>query len=351
MSEQRAPRVGVTMPILNQPFEKFPELARLADDAGFDSLWDYEFFRNPFVIHALCASHTSRIEHATGIATSCSRSPFEMANAAADIDELTGGRAILGLATGGAMWTDVFNGADVSHPLPRLREYVECVRAVWQHYADGEPFKVEGRFHSAASPFFNPWGVPRLVRPRIPIYLSVVRPRMLQLAGEIADGVLGYLATPKYLAEVVHPNIEAGAARAGRSRDDVEIAALVLCSVSEDRDEAIRRARINVGNYICFPGANPMVEWGGVEEARNKVLEKLFTEGPSAFDLLPEEVVKMFAICGTPGEARAQLGEYDGLLDHIVLHTPYVPPLEQADSEDCFRNTVATFAPKGAVTV
>jgi alkanesulfonate monooxygenase SsuD/methylene tetrahydromethanopterin reductase-like flavin-dependent oxidoreductase (luciferase family) len=182
-----------------------------------------------------------------------------------------------------------------------------------------------------------------MARPQIPIYLSVVRPRMLQLAGEIADGVLGYLATPTYLREVVLPNIAIGLERAGRARDDVELAALVLCSVSEDREEAMRRARINVGNYICFPGADPMVQFNDVADARNAVLEKLFSDGPSAFDLLPEEVVKRFAICGTPDEGRAQLAEFDGLLDHIVLHTPYVPPLEAADSEDCFRNTVATF--------
>jgi alkanesulfonate monooxygenase SsuD/methylene tetrahydromethanopterin reductase-like flavin-dependent oxidoreductase (luciferase family) len=271
-----------------------------------------------------------------------------MANAAADIDELTGGRMILGLATGGAMWTDVFNGADVSHPLPRLREYVECIRAVWKHYSDGEPFQVDGRFHRTASPPFNPWGVRKMVRPRIPIYLSVVRPKMLQLAGEIGDGVLGYLATPRYLEEVVLPNVAAGAVRAGRDRSEIEVTALVLCSVSEDREEAIRRARINVGNYICFPGADPMVQFNDVQATRDKVLEKLFTEGPSAFDLIPEQVVKMFAICGTPDEGREQLTEFTGKLDHIVLHTPYVPPLEAADSEDCFRNTVAAFAPAKA---
>ena len=344
MSEHRRQRVGITMPILNQPFQKFSELAQLADEAGFDSVWDYEFFRNPFVIHGICAQHTTQIQHATGIATACSRSPFEMANAAADLDELTGGRTILGLATGAAMWTDVFNGADVSRPLPRLREYVECVRAVWKHYADGEPFEAGGRFHRAASPVFNPWGTRQMVRAQIPIYLSVVRPRMLQLAGEIGDGVLCYLATPRYLREVVAPNVAAGAAAVGRDPSEVERTALVLCSVSEDREEAIRRARINVGNYICFPGAEPMVQFNEVAEVRNKVLEKLFSEGPSAFDLLPEDVVKMFAICGTPEEGLEQFGEFEGVLDHVVLHTPYVPPLEQADSEDCFRNTIATFA-------
>jgi alkanesulfonate monooxygenase SsuD/methylene tetrahydromethanopterin reductase-like flavin-dependent oxidoreductase (luciferase family) len=338
------PRLGITMPILNQPMSKFPELAKLADEAGFDSVWDYEFFRNPFVIHATCAESTTRIRHATGIATTCSRSPFEMANAAADLDELTGGRTIVGLATGGAMWTDVYNGANVEHPLTRLREYVACLRALWKHLGDGEDFKVQGKYHSAASPIFNPWGVRDMVRPQIPVYLSVVRPRMLQLAGEIGDGMLGYMMTPQYLRDTAVPNITKGAEKAGRTRADIDIAALVICSVSHDRDEAIRRARINVGNYICFPGADPMVQANGVADVRDHVAQKLLAEGPVAFDLIPEDVVKLFAICGTPDEGREQLQAFDGLLDHIVLHTPYVPPLAQPDSEDCFRQTVAAFS-------
>ena len=334
------------MPVLNQPFEKFPELAQLADEAGFDSVWDYEFFRNPFIVHATCAGSTSRIQHATGIATACSRTPFEMAHAAADIDELTGGRMILGLATGGAMWTDVFNGADVSHPLPRLREYVEILRAQWEHHVTGEPFSFEGRFYKGASPPLNPWGERQMARPTIPVYLSVVRPKMLQMAGEIGDGVLTYLSSPKYFEEVVLPTIAAGAEKAGKKPEDVDVASLILCSVSEDRDEAIRRAQINVGNYICFPGADPMVKFNGVEEERNELLQKFLADGPKAFETLSEDVVKKFAICGTPEEGREQLAEFEGLVSHPVLHTPYVPPLEQADSEDCFRQTVAAFAPQ-----
>jgi alkanesulfonate monooxygenase SsuD/methylene tetrahydromethanopterin reductase-like flavin-dependent oxidoreductase (luciferase family) len=338
------------MPILNQPYEKFGELARLADEAGFDSVWDYEFFRNPFLIHALCSGETNTISHATGVATGCSRTPFEMANAAADVDELTGGRMIVGLSTGAAMWTDVFNGADVSHPLPRLREYVEILRAHWKHFSDGEPFSFEGRFYRAASPPVNPWGVRRMVRPTIPVYLCVVQPRMLQLAGEIGDGVLSWLSTPTYVEEVILPNLAVGAERAGRDPKEVDVASLILCSVSEDREEAIRRARINVGSYICFPGADPMVRYAGVVEERDALIKAYLEQGPIAFDSLPEHAVKKLAICGTPEEGREQLAAYDGLLSHPVLHTPYVPPLEQADSEDCFRQTVAAFAPQTVST-
>lgn len=338
-------KIGISMPILNQPYGKFAELAGLADTAGFDSVWDYEFFRNPFMIHAACAGSTSTISHATGIATACSRTPFEMANAAADLDELTGGRAIIGLANGAGMWTDVFNGADVSSPLARIREYIDAMRLHWKHFSDGEPFSFEGEFYKAASPAFNPWGVRQLVRPRIPIYLSVVRPRMLRLAGEIADGALGYLGTPRYFTDVYRPSIAEGAVAAGRAPSDVEITALVICSVSEDREEAMRRARIQVGNYICFPGADPMIQFENLAEERDKVLMKLLSDGVSAFDDIPEHVVKTFAICGTPEEGREQLAAFEGALDHIVLHTPYVPPLAQADSEDAFRDTVTALAP------
>src|SRR5439155_9882175 len=80
-------RIGVSLPMLNQPYERYPEFASLAENAGFDSVWDYEFFRNPFITHALNARATSRIQLGTGIATAAPRTPFEMANAAADVDE------------------------------------------------------------------------------------------------------------------------------------------------------------------------------------------------------------------------------------------------------------------------
>src|SRR5262249_10270707 len=155
------------------------------------------------------------------------RTPFEMANAAADLDELSGGRCILGTSVGGAGWTDIYNGADIDHPLPRMREYIQTMRAIWDHFATGEDFLVEGRFGWAASPPFNPWGVRELVRPRIPIYLAGLKPGMLRLAGEISDGVLGFLNTPSFVAEHVRPHVTEGARRAGRNPDDVDITSLI----------------------------------------------------------------------------------------------------------------------------
>lgn len=338
-------RIGVSLPMLNQPYSKLAELATLADEAGFDSVWDYEFFRNPFIAHALNARATERIKLATGLATGASRTPFEMANAAADVDELSGGRAILGLSTGAASWTDVFNGADVSHPLPRMREYITILRMVWQHFGGGEPAHFDGRFYSFNSPIMNPWGVRELVRPSIPIYLGCLKEKMLRMAGELADGIITYFATPPFIRDHILPNIAKGAAKAGRSPGEVDVAALVLCSVSRDRDEAIRRARINVGNYAAFPVTSTPIEFMGLGEDRDFAVTKLFEEGPAALETAAsDELVRHFAIAGTPDEACEQLAELDGVLPHIVLHTPYVPPIEQAASEDAFRTMVRTFA-------
>jgi alkanesulfonate monooxygenase SsuD/methylene tetrahydromethanopterin reductase-like flavin-dependent oxidoreductase (luciferase family) len=338
-------RVGISLPMLNQPPHEFRELARLADEAGFDSLWDYEFFRNPFVTHGLNATTTSRIKLATGIATACSRSPFEMANAAADIDELSGGRAIVGMSVGGAGWTDVLNGADISHPLPRMREYIGAVRAVWDYLATGKEFSYDGKFVHAASPPFNPWGGRELARPRIPIHLGALKPAMLQMAGEVADGVLGYLNTPSFIDQHVRPNIAIGAAKAGRDPADVDITALVLCSISEDRAAARRLARINVGNYVAFPISSTVIEFMGLQEDRDAVLMALLTEGPSALETATSDaLLDAFSISGTPDEAIEQFEAFDGLLPNIVLHTPYVPPIRAEESAAAFRATVSTFA-------
>ncbi|MET0984577.1 MAG: LLM class flavin-dependent oxidoreductase [Steroidobacteraceae bacterium] len=336
-------RLGVSMPMLNQPYEKYPQFARLADEAGFFSVWDYEFYRNPFITHAVCAGVTKNIQLATGIAAASGRAPNEMANAAADVDELSNGRTLLGLSTGGAEWADCYNGTDVDHPLTRMREYIHVVRSVWQHHATREAFEFNGKFYKAKSPPFNVFGTrEQLARPRIPIYLAGLKPKMLQLAGEIADGALGYIWTPRYIKEQVLPNVASGAEKAGRKPADVEVASLVLCSVHADRKVALRLARINVGMYVATPGGGTVAEFMGLQDERNALLQALMTTGPAALERTTSDaLVRAFSICGTPDEAREQLAEYEGLLPHIVLHTPYVPPIRQEESEAAFRNMVA----------
>lgn len=336
---------GISIPVLNQSYKNIPVLAAAADQAGFDSVWDYEFYRNPFIMHALNAQVTSNIQLGTGLAAAAGRTPFEMANAAADVDELSGGRMIVGMSTGGESFAELFNGTDIDRPATRLKEYIDVMRMAWRHLGEGAPADYEGEFYRFGAPPMNPWGLRELARPEIPIYLAGLRPAMMRMAGRHANGVLGFLLTPKFIREQWLPPIEVGAAKAGRTLSEIDRAALVLCCVDEDRERAMRLARINVGMYVSYPVGTFIADFMGLSEERDAVLKALMEQGPQALaTATSDELVKHFAIAGTPEEGREQLHAYEDVLTHVILHTPYVPPIAGNDSEWAFRNTLKYFA-------
>lgn len=341
MTIARKQQLGVTLPSINQAYSSLPELAALADQAGFDSVWNYEVYRNPFAINALCAATTKNVQLATGLATGAARSPVEMANAAADVDELSGGRALVGMSTGAAGFADCLHGVDVSRPLPKMREYIQCMRAAWDYLGSGEPREVAGEFYHFQSPPFNPWGLRELTRPNIPIYLGALRPGMSRLAGATADGVLGYLMSARYAQQQWLPIVAEGAERAGRAPAEVDSTLEVLTSVDEDREAAMRLARINVGLYVAHPVSDAMVEFEGLSEDRDAVAQALMSEGPMALaHTTSDALVKAFSITGTPDEAREQLAAFEEAVDHVVLHIPYMPPINREESARAFANAV-----------
>ena len=334
-------KLGISLPCINQSYARLPELAGAADEAGFDSVWSYEVHRNPFLINALCARATQNILLGTGLAAGAARSPAEMANAAADVDELSGGRAILGISTGAQGYADFLHGTDVSRPVPRMREYMQCMRAGWDYLGSGEAQQVQGEFFSYQSPPFNPWGGRELVRPRIPIYLGALRPAMSKLAGASADGVVGYLMSPRYVQQKWLPLVDEGATNAGRTPGEVDNVLEVLTSVDENREAALRLARINVGLYVAHPVSSEIVEFEGLTEDRDAVFQALMTEGPQALaHTTSDALVKTFSIAGTPDEARAQLASFRDAVRHLVLHIPYMPPISGEESERAFLNAV-----------
>jgi alkanesulfonate monooxygenase SsuD/methylene tetrahydromethanopterin reductase-like flavin-dependent oxidoreductase (luciferase family) len=325
---------------------RFVEFAKSADDAGFQSVWNYEFYRNPFVIHAGTAAATERIGLATGIAAAFARSPFEAANAVADVDELSGGRAILGIGPGAPDFLHSFHSTEGDRPLGRMSEYLDVLRLSWDYLnGDGAPTPAyEGKHYRLEPPPFNPWGGRELVRERVPVYLAAMRPKMLELAGEKADGALGFVQTPEFAQECVRPALERGAQRAGREVGGVLHAALVICSVSDDREEALRRARIQVGMYIAYPIADVVVAFHGFEKDQAAIREAMMSGGVAAVEnATSDRLVEQFAICGTPPEAREQAKRFADGFDQVVLHTPYVPPLAAEDTTDAFYNIVRAF--------
>lgn len=334
-------RQSVTLPLSNNSFAKIAEMAQAADAAGFDTAFIYEVLRNPFSALALAAQTTERIKLATGIAAAPTRTPFGMANSAADIHEISGGRAVLGLGSASG-FTAACHGTTFDKPVTRMREYVTAVRAGWDYLRTKEPHQVPGEFYGCEFPA-SPW-LRDLPAAPIPVYLTGIGPKMLQLGGEIGDGVLGAFKTVEYMNKVVLPNISIGAERGGRKLADVDVASMVITCVHPDRKEAIRRARIQVGVYTCFPPCDPVIKHHGLEKEKQAVLDAVAAKGFGALqDATDDKLVDLFSIAGTADECRAKAKEYADSLPHIIFHTPYAPPMLAEESEENVLNLCDTF--------
>lgn len=335
-------KLGITMPSRTAALTRIPQYAQWADDAGFDSIWTYELYRNPFSMLATSAMSTSRSGLYTGLAAGFSRSPFEAANAAADVDELSSGRLTLGLGTGVPEFLRAFHSSDFVKPIGRIGEYIDVLRLSWEYLA-GEPVKqYDGTHYQFSAPPINPWGLRELVRPRIPILLAGMRPQLLKMCGAKADGWVGYLYTPTYFDHVVMPNISAGAKSTGRDVASLDLACEVICCVHPDRDVALARAKKHVGFYLAHPVSDVVATLEGVQGLVDQLRASMMTKGLAAFEDTPEELVELFSITGTPQECRQKLDTYRDL-PHLALHTSYVPPFDAEESEDCYTQIVDAF--------
>jgi len=343
-------RVGITLPSRTGPIPNVFEYARRAEAAGFYSAFDYEVYRNPFTMLAGAAVQTRRIKLGTGLAAAFSRSPFEAANAAADIDEMSGGRMIFGLGTGAPELLKRLHSTDAKRPVARMSEYIDVLRHSWEYLSTGKAAPLEGEHYRFNPPPLNPWGSRELARPQIPIYLAAMGPAMLELCGRKADGWLGYFATPRFLEESVKPKIAAGAAITGRDLSDIELCVENICCVHPDRDVAMRRARLQVGFYAVHPVSDAVAKLHGFQDQVDELRARMRREGLAAFAHTDDRIVEALSITGTAEEARQKLAEFDGVIEHVVLHCPYVPPFSAEESADCFTNIIEAFGDLAAAS-
>jgi len=330
------------MPSRTAALSRFPDYARMADEAGFDSVWTYELYRNPFSILSGAAATTTRTELCTGLAAAFTRSPFEAANAAADVDEFSGGRMKLGLGTGVPEFLTAFHSTDYKRPVKRLGEYIDVLRLSWAYLAGEQADNYTGEFYQFTPPPFNPWGLREMPRPQIPILVAANRPQMLKLAGAKGDGWIGYLYTQKFFDQIVLPNIVEGARSTGRDPDALDLACEIICCVHPDRDVALARAKKHVGFYIAHPTSDVIAELEGVQDLVNDLRIAMMQKGPAALEDTPEELVELFSITGTPEECRQKLDRYRDL-SHVALHASYTPPFTAEESEDCYKQIIDAF--------
>src|SRR5215470_847400 len=233
-------------------------LARRAEALGYDSAWvTHGLGRDSFVVLAAYGAATSRLGLGNGVVPIYPRHPVTMAQAALTLNELTRGRFRLGIGVSHRASMDAMLGVPITEPMAVMREYVAVLRG-----ALGAGANFSGKYYRVQ------WSLALPTRPPAPpIYLAALGPRMCELAGEIADGVILWLTSPDYVRDVARPALERGRKRAGKTLEGFEVMAAVPLAVTDDRAAALAAFRVELARYVALPFYRAMMEGSGLGEA------------------------------------------------------------------------------------
>lgn len=312
-------------------------LAREGEAAGMASMYTVEAGRSAFVPAAAVVHATTTATVGTYIVNAYAREPWLAGVAARDLDELSGGRFVLGVGTGNVHFNDWYLGVDSSKPMAKMRDYVEIVRAVVAGSA-GERVRHDGEVHRIR--WRASW---EPTRTTIPVYLSASGPNMVRLAGEVSDGVaVGIMSSPSFMRDTVRPNARAAAAAAGRDPEVLAFPMGALVSVNRDPEAARDAARASVCGLfhpVPHPYYDSQLRQLGFGEFADRAGE-LMPAGRTkeAMGLVPDAVIDTMTITGTPAECASRIADYEGLADEVIAFR--VPQREEpagvAAFEDLF---------------
>jgi 5,10-methylenetetrahydromethanopterin reductase len=292
------------------PIREGMAFAQYAESKGFEAVWQAEsrLVREATVPMAAFASVTNNIKVGSGVVDCWSRNPARLAATFSTLDDLAPGRVILGI---GAWWDPLAQKVGISRakPLRAMREIVTAVRALLHN----ENVTFNGEFVH-----FDGIELDYVYQERrakdVPIYIGATGMQMMELTGEIADGVvLNYLVSPDYNKQAMEA-LQTGANKAGRKIEDIDRPQLVVCSVHEDRQTALDMAREMVTQYL---GQQPhIMKASGVPQSLLEKVGEVLTwpatheQVTAASKLVPDEIVQMLTASGTPAEAREQVRHY-----------------------------------------
>ena len=315
-----------------------PELAKAggaaqeAEAAGYSGIWTAETSHDPFFPLLLAAEHTKNIELGTSIAVAFARNPMLLANIGWDLQAYSKGRFILGLGSQIKPHIEKRFSMPWSHPAPRMREFIQAMRAIWATWLDaGTKLEFRGEFykHTLMTPFFTPkadeldgFGPPK-------IFLAGVGELMTEVAGETCDGFICHgFTTEKYLRQVTLPALERGRAKVGKTLDGFEIMgpSFVVTGANAEQMEA---AAVGTRQQIAFYGSTPAYRgvldlhgWGDLQTQLNSLSKQ--GKWVEMGTLIDDDILNTFAVVAEPEAVAPELHKrYGDVIQRISFYAPY----------------------------
>jgi len=306
---------------VGKSFEQAIERVRRAEALGYDSTYiTHIAARDSLTVLMAYAAATDRIRLGTGVLPIYSRTPVATAQQAATVDEYSGGRMVLGIGVSHKVTVENWYQAKLERPLQAMREYVGILRACFAgaEPPPGEIFTTSFRFMG-----YEP-------RADLPIYVAALSPKMLRLAGEIADGVMLWLCNPDYIRDVIVPEVRAERERAGKPIESFDIVPAIPAAVTEDKEAAYKVMRSDLITYWSLPFYRAMIDRSGFGEDIDA-----FDAGIAAGDVeratsgISDGFLEQLTAIGSPEDVRAGVERYS----QAGATSPCIGPVPRTDFE------------------
>jgi probable F420-dependent oxidoreductase len=302
---------------------------READELGYDTVLGVETQHDPFLTLAVAAQEPSKLELGTGIALAFTKSPVATAYIGWDLQAMSGGRFFVGLGSQVKGHITRRFGMPWSKPAQRMKDYVLAMRACWNAWQTGEAlnFRSEHYNLSLMTPNFSP---PPLEHPHIPVMIAAVQERMLQVAGEVCEGVrLHGIVTRRYIDEIAFPNLKIGFAKSGKPESEwskFQISGGGFICTAPDRDslaQAVEKIKSTIAFYGSTRSYRSSFELDGwsrqAEDLHRLSVQQKWHEMPK---LVSEEMVHAFCAVGTYSDIAAVMKKRFAGINRVMFELP-----------------------------
>lgn len=300
------------------------ERVRLAESLGYDAAYTTHINgRDSLTVLAAYALATERIRVGTGVIPIYTRTPASMAQVAATVDDISGGRLNLGLGVSHRVTVEHWYGQSIDRPAAEMKEYVGIVRAILR----GEDPPQGEKWHTAFRLSIGPFG-------DLPVYGSALSPAMLRAVGEVCDGVVLWLCNPDYIRDVVIPEVSTGRERAGKTLEGFDVVAAVPAACTDDRSAAYAAMRKDLLTYFGLPFYRAMLERSGFGDdiaAFDEAAGKGDADAMQA--AISDDFLGVLTAVGSEDDVRAGVARY---LD-AGAPSPCVGPIPGTDFEATLR--------------